>query len=293
MPTEPNIYGVGLHRNMPEEVYHSDPTARVSLSRSMASEMLKKSPYHLYGSNRRLGALHVEPHESTEMDIGSVGHALLLGKGKKIDIGEWDDYKTKDSKEWREGCREAGRVPILDKHYQAAQAMQKEGLRQLGIFGLTDEYVAGESEVVGIWEEGPTLLRCMYDRLTIAESTVTIIDWKVTKTCEKEFLRRQVYRQFYDLQCVWYKRGIGALLPKYAGRIRFLFLFIEREWPYSLVPVELDPESEMVGQMRFDRALEMWRVGMAKGYWPTYASEILRLSPPKYALTMEAEEFSE
>ena len=60
--------------------------------------------------------------------------------------------------------------------------------------------------------------------------------------------------------------------------------------PFSLVPVELDSSYRQIGRSKLGRAWDAWCSGMASGVWPSYADNVVTISPPPYEVSRELDE---
>ena len=135
------LFDVGFHDITPEE-YHADPCVRrASLSRSAAWTMISECPLMCYTEHPKFGGQgNGDEDDSDEptkaMDYGSVGHVLLLGKGMKVAVGDFNNYMTKAAKEWRDAVRADRDIPVLRKVYDRAVLMVAGIRRELQRFGL-------------------------------------------------------------------------------------------------------------------------------------------------------------
>ena len=145
-----------------------------------------------------------------------------------------------------------------------------------------------QSEVAAFWQEGDAWCRALFDRLIISPDRVRIYDVKtMSQSAHPQACAARIASMGYDIQRAHYMRAIEALLPDFAGRIDFTFIFVETVAPFAITPVTLDGEWSSVGQSRWERALVKWQECTATNHWPGYASDVLRLEAPKWALSQE------
>lgn len=281
--------GVGFHPDINEKDYHADVLCEApTLSCSIAKVLVDESPVHCWAAHPRLGN---KRHKETTpaMEFGSAAHALCLGKGADLVVVEADNWMTKAAKEERENARESGKIPILARKHAIALEQRAAFNRQLIEFGLHDSFMAAKSEVVAIYDDGSVRCRAMMDKLLIDENrkSATIYDLKTTDSANPRGLSRLVFNMHYDMQDRSYTRGVEVLRSDLAGRIEFLFLFLETEYPYCLTPYRLCGEQQMLGTSKWSRAWQMWEACLKANSWPAYTKEIVKGEAPSFALNAE------
>ena len=106
----------GLVHDLDERVYHSDPVEGGSLSSTGAKEILRSPAHyrHYMDSSR-------EP--KPQFDFGSAVHTLVLGVGWDIEPLGFDSWRTKDAKEARAEVEAQGKVALLRKDFDRAEAV--------------------------------------------------------------------------------------------------------------------------------------------------------------------------
>jgi hypothetical protein len=279
----------GLYPDISDSVYHADLLCGVpTLSCSLAKVLIDDSPRHAWSAHPRLGNKRVDD-PTPEQEYGSACHKLLLGRGAEIVICEEKTWKKDVAKDLRDEAREAGKIPILREKYENALEMRTEFMRQLTEFSLMIPFTAAQAEVVMIYDDGPVRCRAMLDKLLIDENLkrATIFDLKTTGSANPKGLGRLIFNQHYDMQNATYESGLSILRPDLAGRIDFIFLFQETEYPYCLQPATINGESKMLGTSKWTRAWQMWESCVRLNQWPSYSTEIERIEPPAFGLNSE------
>ena len=282
----------GIHYDVSAEDYRADPTPEPSLSRSVAKTIISESPLHGFYSHPRLGLGSVPSfgvERETKMDFGELGHQMLLGKGSEVVVGPWPTWQTNDSKAFYESAKASGKIPVLQHVYDRATMMTAGARSELERLGIAKDFDAATSEVTIIWQEEGQYLRCRPDKLLIHEDThtATIFDLKIGGMANPQKIDRQIDDMFYDLQAVYYTRGLTAARPDLAGRVRFKFLFVEDSWPFTVVDTELSGEYRATGESRFNRAFKAWKTARTSGVWPRFTSGTYTANPPPWALARE------
>lgn len=273
----------GLHYNIPAAVYHADPCVVPSLNSGIVRTLCEKTPAHAWLQHPRLGG---KAREQTDaMAFGAYLHALMARDVSEFDVGDYNDFKSKDARAWRDEVKRAGRVPILQRVADEAGYIA-DTLVMRAAKGCTNTPFASnaQSEVTAIWQEDEIWLRARFDRLVVdAGSYADLWDWKTTSggLSERE-LQRTIISYGYHIQAAHYLRGLEACMPHMRGRCSFIFAFVETEPPYCVRRVVLSPELLKHGQRELARGIALWRECMATNTWPGYAAETLTVELPSY-----------
>lgn len=274
-----------LLHDVPEHLYHSDPCDRASLSASIATTLHRQSPLHAWSAHPKLGGRPRKP--SKWMDHGTLAHAILLDQEKRIVPVDAEDWRTKAAKEARDEAHAAGNVPVLVGDLETARTAAlaiRERLDKLGIA------LDGHSEVTALWTEesahGEVQCRGRLDHLKGAR----ILDLKTCRSAHPDACRKHVEAYGYAIQRAAYVSAIEHIIPDFAGRVDFVFLFAEVEPPYAVTPVRLNGEFRTLGQIAWTAAVNTWGRCLARNDWPGYADSILELEPPPWAMARAFEQ---
>jgi hypothetical protein len=284
---------LGLHSDVSEAHYHADMLCETpTLSRSLGQVLIDRAPIHAYHEHPRMGGKPKADGEDADdvtpaMDFGSLGHSLLLGRGQQVVVGEWKTWQSKDAKAFRETARANNRLPVLQKTFDRGVAMKAAAIEEFKRLGIHDEFFAATPEVVCLFKDGGVLCRVMFDRLLVANGRVKIFDVKITDSAKPSVCERQIQNMKYDYQEAFYRTAIERAIPELAGRIDFVFLFVESEKPHVVTPVELDGSFRMNGVSKYVYAHGVWEKCMRLNQWPAYANETYRASPKEWALAEE------
>ena len=300
MTTPFSITEPGLYHDVPERDYHADPCPEPSLSSSVARTLFNRSPFHAWLEHPRLGGAGKMPEApSAGMILGSTVHALLAGETGNLDFADFDDFRSKDARAWRDGVLAAGRTPVLERVRVAAEPVAG-AIRECVAAGFSDDQnplLAGRAEVVAAWRDDGGVrggreawCRARFDRVAFTSTHATILDFKVTEDAAPERLERHVIDMGYHVQAAFYLRGLYACRPRSEkGEMRqvsFVFYFCEAP-TLSVVPVVLSQAHLNLGDKIADHAIRAWAGCMAAGgQWPSYCSggRALALSVPDWYL---------
>lgn len=267
----------------PDE-YHRRP----GLSASLAHTIVTQSPAHAQHQQRQMQSGAIESPTRAQ-DLGSVCHALTLGKGRHYVSLPFDNYKTKAAQDSRKAAREEGLVPLLwHEHDNALQIAERtrDALKERG-FELD-----GASEVVIEYEEestlGPVTCRSMLDHVWVGRGQRlrgVILDLKFVANATTDAVTRSGERFGYAIQETAYTRAVELLDPELVGKVAFIFAFCETAPPYAINMPPSDGMFREVGSRRWRRAVETWARCLAEhggAPWPAFPPG--QLTAPRWAL---------
>lgn len=280
----------GIHLDIPSADYFADPCSVPSLTQSIASVLLDRSPRHAALRHPRLNPAW-KPYEDTKFNIGNAAHKLLIGRGKELVIVEADDWRTKDAKAARTEAQEAGRVALLAHQHATARAMADAFLEQtISIGECCDAFVPthrGAGEVVIIAEYEGVMLRSMVDWM---RDTTHLDDLKTTgMSASPDRLPYAMADGGWDLQAAIQERILDVLDAPGRGRRRHYFYLQENEDPYEVTVCELSESVMTIGRAKLDKAIAIWRDCMSRGRWPGYARVVHAPTYPPYLEAREIE----
>lgn len=288
MINKPGIY------EMSAAEYHADPAEIPSLSSSIAKAIISKSPKHGWLAHPRLGGAKDEgeeetsdPSESKAKALGTLIHRLVLGKGAEIEVINEDAYRTNVAKAKRDLAIEQDRIPVLACKLPEAEAAANACRKQLDDMGYDYVYRDGQKEVVIVWQENGIWLRAMIDWLLIDETSKTALirDLKtVGRSSHPRACKKQINDMAYDLSLCFHRRGLVAVRPELAGRVKMAWDFLEVKPPYATTPVEINGEWEMAAEQECERAIALWRKCTAENRFPFYTDKMVRLEPDPWKI---------
>jgi hypothetical protein len=265
--TEVGVYDISL----PE--YLCDPAPAPSLSAGIAHKLLSLSPAHAWYA-------YSEQQRNYRRDgaVGTVFHALFLGKGGEYEIIECDDFRTKAAREARDVALFNGKTPIKAADCAAAEQMVERAVAQLEAheIGNFAASAAGKAEQTLLWQEGDAWMRACVDWLpNDLEACPYIFNLKTTGCAEPDWWQRNALRCGYDLSEAHYIRGIRQVL---GVEVRELFVAIETKPPYAL-SVNLLPNGALaMAERKRGYAVQRWGECVRRNAWPAYPSHICSLT---------------
>lgn len=276
MITAPGIYDI------PSDAYHSDPVPGGSLSYS-GSKKLLISPAHF-----RWNVDNGQPERSV-FDLGKAAHAEVLGVGETVHVVDAKDWKTKAAQAERDAAYARGEAPILREQAVQVRAMG-EALRR---HPLASRLLArGESmyERTIVWRDPRTgiWLRMMTDAVRTVDSNGVryVIDYKSAASIQTRDIESALFRFGYFGQGAWYLDGIHAMeqlgiLPP-ATNV-FVLIFQEKEGPYEVACVPLDPDDLAAGDIQNRDMRQLYRECTEAGQWPGPHPDFVNARMPAWA----------
>ena len=245
MITEPGVYDI------PMRDYLADPCPEPSVSAGLCKTIIEKSPEHAALWHPRLG--HRPKEHSLATDIGTVCHELLLNGSEGFEVSEeYDSYRTKAAKEWRDSVRAEGKVPVLEKDFETPSKMvwhAKQFLQEV----LSDMPWQAEQSV--FWQKHGFWHRARPDVLSVCRSV--IVDYKTCQDASPRAFHRDARSLRYALSAAHYIEGVKEAT---GVEPRYIFMAQEKNYPYACSVHEF----ETLEQANIDRqgAIDHWRVYM-------------------------------
>lgn len=218
MITKPGIYDI------PMREYLNDPCPEPSVSAGLCKTILGKSVYHAYIWHPKTGRRQINLTEAT--DIGDVCHHMLLGGSEGFEVtSEFENYKTKAAREWRDDIRRRGKVPMLEKDFEAPSKMlwvAKQFLKDL----MGD--ISWQPERTAVWREMSLWNRARYDILS--DDLSITVDYKTCMDASPRKFHIDARKMGYALTAAHYKQGLRQLSGHGS---RYIFLAQEKKPPYA------------------------------------------------------------
>lgn len=271
----------GIYKDFPVADYFADPAPEPSFTQSLAKILLDRSPLHAFQAHPRLYVPTVEEDEGEKYDkakaIGNAAHALMLGRGKALAVEDFPDFRTKDAKAFKAAAIEAGKEPILQKHYATAVEMVGEASAQLSI--IKDcrhafDPMQGAAEVMITNCEDGLWLRSMID--WISDDLRDVFDYKTSGQSASPYATGKLMASAgWHIQAAMHERILDELDPDGAGRRRFLYVAQEQYEPFALTVNQIGEEALTFGRKQLSYAIGIWRDCMEHHRWPAYPPRII------------------
>lgn len=249
-----------LVRDLDEREYHAD---RESLSVSGAKVLLK--------SPAKFRWQQEHPVYKDVFDFGTAAHKMVLGVGAELVLHEYDAEKVKSPKStnaWKAQqaeVRKAGGVLLLPEEHAAVVAMADRLAEHTTATALLSQ---GEAEVSAYALDEPTgiMRRGRFDWL----NPDMLVDYKTAVSADRYAFAKAAANFGYDMQAAWY---LDLALANGLTPRGFVFIVQEKEPPYEVACIQLDPEAVDAARSLNAHALERYRDCLAAGVWPGHTPD--------------------
>jgi len=279
--TEEGIYDI------PEDEYHTDPVAAISLSSSLGKLFIEATPKHVWMAHPRLNP-NFEPDLRQTFDLGHAAHALLLGDDRKFEIIAAPDYRTKDAQQKRDAARAAHKIPILEDQWHEANAMVRAARAQIiRLEEDADAFSNGKPEQTLVWREtvngNDVWCRARLDWLHDKPGNV-YHDFKSTgaSAAADQWGKKSLFDLGFDFQDAFYCRGIRKLLG--VENPHFRFVVQENYAPFCLAVHELAPMARAAAALKVEEAISYWAWCRAHNAWPGYSKRVHYIDAPPWRI---------
>jgi hypothetical protein len=273
---------VGVFPGVPEHVYRGAP----GINQSLLSAILR-SP------KQARWRMQYPTAPTASMQLGTAVHCAVLEPEKFAERyvrAEFDDFRSKDAKAWRDEQQAAGRIVLKhssDSHpgdpseWDRVQAIAEAATSH----PMLSKVLNGAHRELALWwkHADDTLCKGLIDayhpgyRLALDLKTVP-----AGGAAERDFARK-VFDFDYALQAAFYMDGYLAATGEVPTG--FIFACVETEPPYDIALYVLDTEWVLQGKKRYHRAIEILAECVATDCWPGYPDEIQILTQPAWVKT--------
>lgn len=280
----------GLYADITPLQYFAECCPAPALTNSGIGHLLDETPADFAYNHPRLNPDPQIIQANAAMRLGDVVHQLALDKGRGYAVGDYPDWRTNAARQFRDDAIANGATPITAPEYARCAAMaaiikaritaELADIAAVRGVAIPEGGVPYQTEVVICWQEetelGPIWCRGMID--VWCEILLVGFDLKVTKGLHKR-VRSFMENGGWDRQVVWYERGLNAIFPAYAGRIRFADLMVHPKPPHTYRAVAIDKAWRSAIEPDIQRAIRLFSGCLAANVWPSYPRGIETLEP--------------
>ena len=257
--------GLGIHSMVSNAEYHADPA--ISASHLHA---ISRSPHTYY--KRFIDPERPRSEPTAAMRFGSFVHTAVL---------ESDDLNRRYAVcATRKGSTAYNRL-INDGIEPVTQAQWDQALSMCDAVRNHPEAAwllsDGKAEQSVWWDDEQFDMRCKC-RPDWWNGDI-VIDLKTTQDASPRGFAKSVATFRYHVQQMHYLRGTNAA--------RFIFIAVEKEYPFAVGVYELDNDACGVGEELRQRDMQRIKTCKKRDEWPGYSNDISSLSLPPYATNVE------
>ena len=244
--------------------YHADPSISASHLHAVAI-----SPENYFRKFVDPNRPSVEP--TSAMRFGTLAHCAVLEPDElHARFAVCPPRNTKAGKE-RAAELEAAGIEVVSSLDWALAGKLAQAVRR---HPVANELLSnGKAEQSFWWTDLDTELRCKCRPDWMCRETV--IDLKTTTDASPAGFARSVAKFRYHVQQAHYMAGTFAT--------RFVFIAVEKSYPYNIGVYELDDDALAEGQRLADRDLRRIKRCRESETWPGFSPEITSLSLPAWA----------
>jgi hypothetical protein len=260
---------------IPAQQYHDDPAYSASDLKLITSTC----PQVFYQSKYEKVKLEHEPAIKKAFRVGELCHAFTLepDRAKKA-YGVCLSRSTKAGKVQAEEMAAKGIEPITSQEYDLASSVANAVwshpiAKRLLSKGFAEQSFWKEDKETGLTCKA----RCDFIASSFEYSGDIIVDLKTTgegNSHPDKFIK-SIANYLYHLQAAHYLEVIGAK--------RFVFIAVEKVYPYAISITELDEDALAEGKRLRQAALKLISKCHTDAHWHGYAEEIQTLSLPSWA----------
>jgi hypothetical protein len=187
-----------------------------------------------------------QPYEATPaMEIGTAGHTYVLERFKFLDTvvcSEYNDYRTKEAKKWKESNELAGKIVLKSDDYRMVVRMGDNALTALNVHG----FVQNQNYDTEVWlPEAPYKSLTLNGRVDIIRRDKMMFgDVKFVADITKE------RRKDYEVQMGFYRLMLSLAHHIIPDKIDCFLLLCEKKPPYMTKWVDYSYNNEDFTRVR-------------------------------------------
>lgn len=190
------------------------------------------------------------------MKLGSLCHAELLEPGTlegqfAIRPDEWQDWRTKAAKQWRDEQEAAGKIVVTREDIADKLAIVQAAVAVAGDFVTHKDAVVEQSI---FWRDEVTGMecRCKPDWLIPRGGMSLVFDFKTTADASPSAFHNQIGTLGLQWQHLHYMHGVAS--EHMTKAVDFIFVAVETSYPFRASLHRIDITQEMKDEYR--RTLE-------------------------------------
>lgn len=283
-PVEKIIPAIGVHEDVPEDVYHRQWDA---ISNSRLTILHDRTPAHLRE------AIDHPPADTAATIMGRAIHSAILTPGEFKGYVKWTggpkrSNKAKEAFAELEAQHGIGRVlaPVMYDHVIGVRHAVQRGPSGSAVMALLDG-PGHRSELSIVWRDEATGILCKARLDHISPDIVTpegsgaIIDVKSTEDASLEAFMVTCYNYGYHRQAAHYLDGAFANGLEVA---HYIWIAVEKKPPYGVGIYRADAGMLAAGKASIELLLKRYARCVERDEWPCYTPEVVDIGLPPWAL---------
>lgn len=278
----------GIYRGIESADYFADPCPEPSLSQSICKVLLDRSPLHAMYEHPRLRPATTDDDDGEKYDkvkaIGNAAHAIMIGRGKTLEIVKFNDFKGGEAKKIRDAAYADGKSPILEKHFEVATEVVLAGRSQLEHHEDNNAFLNGDGEVALVWQDEDSGIWCRALVDWLHADLRTVDDYKTSgMSMAPHVIGLRAETAGWHVQAAFIERGLNTLDAAGAGRRLFRFIAQEQNGrPYALTSMHMDEHWLTMGRKKVQAAIAMWHAALRTGRWHGYPARAVHPEYPGF-----------
>lgn len=272
----------GVVADLPEAEYH----AHHAFSSTQARKILESPADYAYSLT--------QPEEHKDAyDVGSAVHAKVLGVGARVQVLDFDDYRTAKAREAKQDAYNAGEIPMLKKAMGPIDAMAEAVLAHRSARAVLEQDGTAEASVFGRDDAYGVDMRARFDFLPAAGNRRRIAaDLKTTAgEVTKKGMAKSVGDREYEVQRAHYLDTLRFATGE--EDVEMVFIFVRKAAPHHVGVGQLNREYVDMGHTKAAHARETLRRCLDTNAWPGPSDQITLLQPEFWAVTEFTERFGD
>lgn len=240
--------------------YHADPAVSASHLHAVL-----QSPQHYF--KKYIDPNRPKNEPTTAMRLGTLCHTAVL-EPERLESRHpvVSSRRTKAAQELIDG----GFEPVLQSEMHTAEQMAESVRNHPEASWLLS---MGEAEQSIWWDDTEHGLRCKCRPDWWAGDIV--VDLKTTLDASPKSFAKSVANFGYHRQQAHYVKGTNCA--------RFIFIVVEKSYPFQTAVYELDAEASAIGEEQRRRAMQRIATCRNQDQWPGYGDNVQTLSLPRWA----------
>jgi exodeoxyribonuclease VIII len=281
---------LGIKQNIPFDLYRADDITQRDTWESAKDKAVSKSLICNFIEDPAAWKASIKKEPTAAMQAGSVLDCLLTEPDKfdtRYVMSEYTEFRTNESKQWRQEMEDAGLVVLKQDQFDSAQAQLMaikskpeaatllDGAQfQVAFRHKTKHPFASKGLIDILPNDGETIV----DLKTCAASALE----------SKRSLARYIFDWGYHIQAGCYCEGYAIASGN--ERTRFKFIFVTSTAPYRVAVVELPIAAIMFGADIYRNGVNRFATCLESNHWPSIWDGEIELDLPQYAYNTEEPE---